>query len=160
MIRKIFKSQEDWYNISDSVLFAIHISKHSSTGVSPYRMVYNKDPILPFEYADRSDNLTHEHNGLHKSCDNIQSSESSDDVDPISKLLERLEKQRENTFQGEAKNILSAQKHQAKWYNIRNGAGEPFEVGTKVFKRCMKNLSQKQKMYKKNDRALYNNGLI
>ena len=154
MIRKIFKSQEDWYDILDSVLFAIHISKHSSTGVSPYRMVYNKDPILPFEYADRSDNLTHDHDGLHKACDNIWSSESSDDVDPISKLLERLEKQRKNTFQGAAKTILWAQKHQAKWYNIRNGAGEPYKVGTKVLKRCMKNLSQKQKIYLKNWQVL------
>ena len=63
-------------------------------------MVYNKDPILPFEYADRSDNLTHDHDGLHKSCDDIWSSESSDDVDPISKLLERLEKQREILSKG------------------------------------------------------------
>ena len=82
MIRKIFESQEDWYDILDSVFFAICISKHSSTGVSPYRMVYNKDPILPFEYSDRSDNLTHDHDGLNKSCDNIQSSEPGDDVDP------------------------------------------------------------------------------
>ena len=142
------------------MLFAIHISKHSSTGVSPYRMVYNKDPILPFEYADRSNNLTHDHDGLHKSCDDIQSSESSDDVDPISKLLERLEKQRENTFKGATKNILQAQNHQAKWYNIRNGAGKLFEVGNKVLNRCMKNLSHKQKLYKKNDWVLYNYKLI
>ena len=117
----------------DSVLFSICISKHSSTGVSPYRMVYNKDAILPFEYADRSNNLTHDHE-LNKSCDDIQSSEFSDDLDPISKLLQKLEKQRKNSFQGVAKNILWAQKHQAKWYNIRNGAGEPFEIGTKVLK--------------------------
>ena len=97
---------------------------------------------MPFEYADRSDNLTHDHE-LNKSCDNIQSSESSDDLDPISKLLQKLEKQRQNTFQGVAKYILQAQKHQAKWYNIRNGAGEPFEIKTKVLKWCMKNLSHK-----------------
>ena len=109
MIRKIFLNQEDWYGILDSVLFAICISKHSSTGVSPYRMVYNKDPILPFEYANRSDNLTCDHE-LNKSCDDIQSSESSDDLDPISKLLQKLEKQRENTFQGAAKDICAGTK--------------------------------------------------
>ena len=44
---------------------------------------------------------------------------------------------------------MQAQKHQAKWYNIRNGSGEPFEIGTKVLKRCMKNLSHKQKIFRK-----------
>ena len=70
VIRKIFEKQ-DWYDILDSVLFAIYISKHSSMGVSHYRMVYNKDLILPFEYADRCDNLTHDHDGVNKSCDDI-----------------------------------------------------------------------------------------
>ena len=105
------------------MLFAICISKYISTGVSPYRMVYNKDPILPFEYADRSDNLTHDHDGLHKSCDNIQSSESSDDVDTISKLLERLEKQRENTFKSVAKKFCGHRNTKLSGITLEMGLG-------------------------------------
>ena len=44
--------ENDWYKVLDSVLFACCIATHCSTGGSPYRMVYNKDPILPFEYKD------------------------------------------------------------------------------------------------------------
>ena len=49
------ENDNDWYNVLDSVLFACRIATHSSTGVSPYHMVYNKDPILPFEYKDKLD---------------------------------------------------------------------------------------------------------
>ena len=44
------ENDNDWYNVLDSVLFACCIATHSSTGVSPYCMVFNKDPILPFKY--------------------------------------------------------------------------------------------------------------
>ena len=49
------ENDNDWYNVLGSVLFACHIATHSSTGVSPYWMVYNKNPILPFEYKDKLD---------------------------------------------------------------------------------------------------------
>ena len=35
-----------------SVLFTIRTAKHSSMGYSPYKMLYNKDPIMPFQHAD------------------------------------------------------------------------------------------------------------
>ena len=53
MIRKVMEGQQDRYYILDSVLFVIHISHHSSTGIGPYRVLYSKDPELPFEYADK-----------------------------------------------------------------------------------------------------------
>ena len=49
------ENDNDWYNVLDSVLFTCHIAIHSSIGVSPYHMVYNKDPLLPFEYKDKLD---------------------------------------------------------------------------------------------------------
>ena len=61
------ENDNDWYNVLDSVLFTCHITTHSSTGVSPYRMVYNKDPILPFEYKDKLDLYSDEVFGLQKS---------------------------------------------------------------------------------------------
>ena len=54
-IRKVMEDDNDWYNVLDSVHFACHIATHSSAGVSPYCMVFEKDLILPFEYKDMLD---------------------------------------------------------------------------------------------------------
>ena len=52
-IPKVMENDNDWYNVFDSVLFACHIATPCSTGVSPYCMVFNKNPILPFKYKDK-----------------------------------------------------------------------------------------------------------
>ena len=39
-----------------SVWFALRTAQHSSTGFSPFHLLYSYDPILPFEYADKSRN--------------------------------------------------------------------------------------------------------
>ena len=90
------ENQEQWVDMLDSVLFAIHVSKHNSIGTSPYRILYNKDPILPFEYADRNDNLIHEHEN---SASNVRC-ETNDgtDASPISILIEKMETQRVQLF--------------------------------------------------------------
>ena len=49
--------QGDWYKLLNSVLFGMHCYTHSSTGLLAMRMLYNKDPIMPFEMADK---LQHE----------------------------------------------------------------------------------------------------
>ena len=54
--KKIMMSQEDWEPMLPSVLFALCISKHSSSGMSPYRLLYQRDPILPFQFMDRLKN--------------------------------------------------------------------------------------------------------
>ena len=91
------ENQEQWVDMLDSVLFAICISKHSSIGTSPYRMLYNKDPILPFEYADRNDNLVHEHEN--STCNIIDGSNGTPiDASPISILIEEMETQRAQLF--------------------------------------------------------------
>ena len=82
------ESQEDWYWMLDSVLFAIQVTKHASTGQTPFHMLYSKDPILPFEYADRSDNLITEYEkyGL-----DLSSSGKSSSADPITSILSHIE---------------------------------------------------------------------
>ena len=56
VIKKVIQKQEDWYPVLNSVLFSMCSQTHSSTGYSPIRMLYNKDPILPFEMADKLEN--------------------------------------------------------------------------------------------------------
>ena len=63
------QKDNDWYHVIDSVLFACRIATHCSTGVSPYRMMYNKDPILPFEYKDKLN--YHPETCLNEECEPI-----------------------------------------------------------------------------------------
>ena len=53
VIKKCMEKQEDWAIMIDSVLLGMRSQTHSSTGYSPMRMLYNKDPVLPFEIADK-----------------------------------------------------------------------------------------------------------
>ena len=48
---KCMASQRDWAKLLDSVLFGMHSQVHSSTGFSPIHMLYNKDPLMPFQVA-------------------------------------------------------------------------------------------------------------
>ena len=91
-------------------------------------MLYSKDPILPFEYADWSDNLEPESKLLGGKSANFSGEQSDSDMDPITNILNRMESQRRYVFQDAEKNIKKAQAEQSKWYNLRNGAGTPFEV--------------------------------
>ena len=134
--------QHDWYEMLDSVLFACRVTQHRSTGYSPFQMLYNKDPILPFEYADQSDNLEPESVVL-----GAKSSSDISDSDPISDILNKMEAQRKQIFQGAEQNIKKAQSEQAKWYNIQNGAGQAFEVSQYVLKLNKWQLLRKQKLY-------------
>ena len=59
-IRKILQNENDWAPMLPFVLFSIQTSVHSSTAFLPYCMMYNKDLILPFQYADKINNAIHD----------------------------------------------------------------------------------------------------
>ena len=139
-VKKIMVSQEDWELVLPSVLFALCISKHSSTGMSPYRVLYQRDPVLLFQFMDQLNN-----GGLESVSDCLNLPESND---PVSDFVEKLEQICQNVFNQISKNIKKAQKHQAKCYNARN-SGTAFEVGEKVPKRNMRDASRKAKMMNK-----------
>ena len=75
--------QEDWEPMLPSMLFALHISKHSSSGMSPYRVLYQRHPVLPFQFVDRL------RNGGLDSVSNCLNLPKSDD--PVCDLVEKLE---------------------------------------------------------------------
>ena len=138
-VKKIMVSQEDWEPMLPSVLFALHISKHSSTGMSPYRVLYQRDPVLSFQFMDRLN-----YGGLESVSDCLNLTASND---PVSDFTEKLEQMRQNVFNQTSENIKKAQKCQAKCYNERN-SGTPFKVGEKVLKRNMRDASRKAKSNK------------
>ena len=93
------EAQNEWYDMLDSVLFACRVSQHKSTGFSPFQMLYSKDPILPFEYADQSDNFEPESKLLGGKSANFSGEQSESDMDPITNILNRMESQRRYVFQ-------------------------------------------------------------
>ena len=107
VIKKVMTSQQLWYEMLDSVLFAICVTRHTSISTSPFRLVYNKDPILPFEYADRNDNLVHE------STECNVSQPINEDRNPLFELIEKMETQCKNLFDRAKNKIQKSQEHQA-----------------------------------------------
>ena len=138
------EQQDEWDEVLDSVLFSIRISRHASTGISPYRMLYNKDPVLPFQYKDRLDQCA---KAEPSHCLNLNKSESSS----VNEMVEELETNRNEIFEKAAANIKKAQKVQARNYNKRNSApgAEPLKLYDKCLKKNMKAKSRKEKMLPK-----------
>ena len=99
------ESDQDWYFVLDSVLSACRIATHCSTGVSPYRMVFNKDPILPFEYKDKlnyhPDRYLQDDVEL-KGTNIGDNSNDAKNTHEFSHTLEEMEKQKYEIF-GQAK---------------------------------------------------------
>ena len=48
----MYDNQDNWLELLDSVLFAMRVSKHKSTGYFPVRLLYGHEPILPFQMED------------------------------------------------------------------------------------------------------------
>ena len=101
---------------------------------------------MPFEYADRSDNLVTEHDQYGLNMSHGCTSSTADPVDPVTALLSQIEGQQQKVFVKAEKQMQKPQKHQAKWYNIRNAAGEPLEIDCIVLKK-MNQLNHKSKLY-------------
>ena len=114
-------SQEDWEPMLPSMLFALRVSRHSSTGLSPHRVLYQRDPILPFQYMDRANN-----GGLDSANDCLNIPYNGENDDPVWDLVDKLEKIWKNSGEQVSHNIKKAQKHQAKNYNARH-RGTPFK---------------------------------
>ena len=93
IIKKSMQSQSDWYPALPLVLFAIRTAQHASTGFTSFCMLYNYNPILPFEYADKvkhgilsdgdADCECDGDNGLDVSCGTIS--------DPVLSRIEEME---------------------------------------------------------------------
>ena len=59
-----------------------------------------------------------------------------------------METQCKSLFSKAQIKIKKSQEHQAKWHNMQNGAGQPFEIGSKVLHKNMKQLGHKSKLFR------------
>ena len=137
VVTKVMQTQEDQTVQLNSVLFAICCHTHSSTGYSPIHMLYNKDPIMSFELANKTKlmgQVTNIENETDMDCEyqdnnlnNLEGSPNSD-VDEVFKIMEAIENEHKDIFANAGKQILKAQKHQAKCYNRRHATGTSFRL--------------------------------
>ena len=112
-------------------------------GMSPYRVIFNKDPLLPFEFADKqkiqsnvTDSDSESDESVTDNCNGTDNEvESSSGMDQLMARIHKLEFQRAKVFENAHSNIKKAQAQQTRSYNNRNCAGKPFEIGNHVLKR-------------------------
>ena len=121
VIKKCMERQEDWAVMIDSVLLGMRSGTHSSTGYSPMRMLYNKDPELPFEIADKVKHTIHSDSEGDWDQTVLNSDRATDNLINIST---RKLKRNMMPFLKVQKNIVKAQIHQAKGYNNCQASGQ------------------------------------
>ena len=110
----------------------IRTTQHASTRVTPFRMMYGYDPILPFQYADKMKHVILSGDDAACESDVDICLEVSGDTsrDPVTTRINGNGKKTCKTIYAKAsKSIKKAQKHQAKCYNNRQNKGKPFEIG-------------------------------
>ena len=88
--------KSDWCPMLPIVLFALRTSVHSSTGFTPFHLLYNFDPVLPFEYVDKLKNGMLSDDDSKSECDDKSDHcepSGTTDCDPILSKIQYMEDQ-------------------------------------------------------------------
>jgi hypothetical protein len=114
--------RNQWVYALDSVLFACRVARHATTKFTPYRLMFNRDPVIPSEHAD---NMLDSY---------LPPSDPDEHVAPdFEATVEHMEQLKADLLRKTKQNIDQAQLTQQKYYNIRH-ASEVLRVGDKVMK--------------------------
>ena len=89
------EQKEDWLKLLNSVLFGMCSNAHSLTGFLPIRMLYNKDPIMPFEMADKLQN----DQSVQQSENSSSNENLSTDIDESDKIFDIIQAKIPNHIQ-------------------------------------------------------------
>ena len=118
---------DDWGQYLDAAIFATNTSTQSTTKVTPFRMMFNREPRFPLEA---------EKEGERASMEDIFESLQSADVEDV---LEKLIQKQQQIFKAADERIVEAQKKQKEQYKKRKGIIDyQFKEGDKVLRRNMK----------------------
>ena len=114
---KVKEADVDWHKKLNSILFAYRVRKQASTHISPFFMMYGREPILQWE-------VEHDLGPI-----------ESDDISELSidEVIERMYNLQVQVLDVAAANIKNAQKVQARAYNAKH-ARNAFAVGEKVWR--------------------------
>ena len=105
-----------WPSIIEGVLFAHRVSEHSFTKYSPFKLLYNREPVLPIDVKCK-----------------LSSTENSDPGKPFEKdifdaVFASSNVIREEVHRQAGENINRAQKKQQRDYESRNKPSESNDV--------------------------------
>lgn len=121
MVASLLEKQANWYYVLPSLQLSFRTTVHSSTGLTPFEMMFGRKPILPAElmYMPRDD----------------ISKEAPDNIDDPwpsqNEVFEASEKLRDVLHEHAEKEIKKAQAKQAKNFNARH-QGHDIKVGDYV----------------------------
>jgi hypothetical protein len=120
---------EDWPNALDGILFAHRTARHNSTGFSPYRVLYGRDPVLPIDVKYSTDST-------------VVSDQEFDEV-YVRHVVDVMTKIRHAVSVSVAASIDHAQVKQCEAYNKRHEVTYTFKLGDKVLLRNLKRADRK-----------------
>lgn len=150
MLLKYLDNQEQWADLLPSVLFAYRTSKHSSTGFSPFFLLFGRQPRLPVDLMvenqpkDTSieEKITVMERIRSVACGEIPANSDIDSmgstIEDEQKEVEAMQEQRLNTSKIAMENIAKAQERQKRNYNKRCNPNN-FEDGDEVLMAVVRN---------------------
>ena len=98
LIKVFGNNVSKWPYIVEGVLFAHRVSKHSSTKYSPFKLVYNQEPVLPVDIKfGISDNEVDINEPFHRNIFDSALSSSSTIIKQIHKHAEENIKKSQKT---------------------------------------------------------------
>jgi hypothetical protein len=125
-----------WPYILQGVLFAHRTAQHSSTGYTPFKMLYQRDATLPIDINyDDTEKYSVTTNNNQYGSDHEDNDLDLFDQETFKNTLNQMIVMR-NVMEDKAKkNIDEAQKRQRYSYSKRHNTGHIFQEGDKVFVR-------------------------
>ena len=131
LIKVLDENPSTWPFIIEGVLFAHRVSVHSSTKYSPFKLLYNRDPVLPIDVK-------------HNLQPSLINSNEPFDKETFEAVLSSAIKIRGNIIEEVADNIKNAQKKQKLGYDRRHLSNTAdISVGSSVWLRNNKRQDRK-----------------
>ena len=131
LVKVLDENPSTWPFIIEGVLFAHRVSVHSSTKYSPFKLLYNRDPVLPIDVK-------------HNLQPSLINSNEPFDKETFEAVLSSAIKIRGNIIEEVADNIKNAQKKQKLGYDRRHLSNTAdISVGSSVWLRNNKRQDRK-----------------
>lgn len=132
-LKACIETQEDWLPCLDSLAMSFRASQHTSTGKTPYEMVYGKRMLLPADLTLKL-KARERAEARRQAGEAVPDDDDDDDQYPVptqQEVFETAEKMRKAIHDAAVINIDNAQIKQCKDYDIRH-LGSLLKVGDQV----------------------------